>query len=105
LRIPPDAIIAPEKLTRYLLVHRPTSDKSKFLALAGFNQSNHLELEAAIRQVTNQNDAQEDRTEEHGTFYNVFGSLSGPNRVALRVKLVWLRRLDGIFSFVTLVPD
>ncbi|MBD2204797.1 hypothetical protein H6G33_13520 [Calothrix sp. FACHB-1219] len=36
MKIPPDAIIADEKITRYLLVPREQDDKSKFLAQAGF---------------------------------------------------------------------
>ena len=38
MRIPDDAIIPEEKLTRYLLVPHPSDDKSKFLAQAGFGQ-------------------------------------------------------------------
>jgi len=35
--IPSDAIIAREKLTRYLLVPKSTNDKCRYLAQAGFN--------------------------------------------------------------------
>jgi len=38
--IPPDAEIASEKLTHYLLVPKPLDDKSKFLARAGFSPAN-----------------------------------------------------------------
>ena len=42
MHIPPDAEIAIEKLTRYLLVPRPLDDKSKFLGQAGFTSANPL---------------------------------------------------------------
>ncbi|MEA5605747.1 hypothetical protein [Nostoc sp. UHCC 0252] len=51
MKIPLDAIIADEKITRYLLVPREQDDKSKFLALAGFTQDNPELLKAAIRQL------------------------------------------------------
>jgi hypothetical protein len=52
MKIPPDAIITPEKLTKYLLVRRVKDDKSGYLARGGFDQSNPQLLEAAIRLAT-----------------------------------------------------
>ena len=49
MKIPEDAVIPVEKLTKYLLVPRPWDDKSRFLAQAGFDQSNPDALMAAIR--------------------------------------------------------
>src|SRR5437868_5627492 len=103
--IPPDAIIAPDKIRRYLLIPRLIDDKSRYLARAGFDQSTATELEIAIRKVTAENDAIVERVNEHGTYYNVHGLLTGPNAMVLPVMLVWLQRLDGAFSFVTLIPD
>jgi hypothetical protein len=103
--IPPDAIIARSKLTGYLLVRQPQNDKSQYLLRAGFDQTNPDLLEAAIRKTTAGANATSDRVNEHGTFYTVHGLLSGPSGVELAVKLVWLQRVDGLFSFVTLVPD
>ena len=51
MNIPADAVIATDKLTGYLLIARPLDDKSKFLATAGFTQSNSEILEAAIRNL------------------------------------------------------
>jgi LPS sulfotransferase NodH len=48
LKIPEDAIIPNEKITRYLLVQKPRNDKSKFLAGAGFTQDNPEALKLAI---------------------------------------------------------
>jgi hypothetical protein len=105
LIIPPDAIIAPSKLTQYLLTWRRTNDKSGFLAQAGFGANNADALEIEIRRLTASADAQIDRVNEHGTYYTVSGAISGPNASELRLRLVWLHRLDGQFSFVTLIPD
>lgn len=40
MRIPEDAVIPEDKITRYLLVQQARNDKSKFLAQAGFTQEN-----------------------------------------------------------------
>lgn len=104
MRIPADAIIADEKLTRYLLVHRPSDDKSKFLAQAGFTIYNWPVLRQAIRALADAAEAVEENADEYGVFFQVRGSLSGPAGI-LHVKLVWMRRaIDGRFYFVTLVP-
>ena len=47
MKIPDDAVIPVEKLTKYLLVLCPWDDKSRFLAQAGFDQSNPDVLMAA----------------------------------------------------------
>lgn len=105
MRIPPNAIIAPDKLTQYLLKPRPKDDKSKYLALGGFLLEAPDVLESEIRRLTAETDASVDRFREHGVYYNVTGEIVGPAGVPLAVKLVWLRRVDGVFSFVTLVPQ
>ena len=105
MRIPSDAIIPAGKIQRYLLVPRKANDKSKYLARAGFGLTTSEQLASEIHRLTAGADAQFDRANEHGEFYNVIGSLVGPSGMELPVKLVWLRRLDGVFTFVTLVPD
>jgi hypothetical protein len=105
MHIPPNAIIPPEKLTRYLLVPRPWDDKSRFLAQAGFSLSDPDRLENAIRQTVAQFEAFEDGTNDYGTFFRVEGDLIGPNGCTLQVVLIWLQwRLDGTHHFVTLKP-
>ncbi len=105
MKIPDDAIISDDKLTRYLLVYKARNDKAKFLAQAGFTQQNPEALLAAIRSLTEMIEAVEDRTDEYGTFYRVEGELIGANGVNLSVTTIWLRRkVDGTFQFVTLVP-
>src|SRR5689334_17941191 len=105
MRIPGDAIIPREKLTRYLLVPRPWDDKSRFLAQAGFVISDPDALDRAIRTVAETSDPQVDGVNEYGTFYRLEGELTGPNGRSLSVILIWLQwKLDGTFHFVTLKP-
>ncbi|UKO99397.1 DUF6883 domain-containing protein [Nostoc sp. UHCC 0870] len=106
MKIPPDAIIADEKITRYLLVPREHDDKSKFLALAGFTQDNPELLKAAIRQLADSTEAIQDRDNEYGVFYRVTGELIGLKGRNLAVITVWLQRaVDGKFQLITLKPN
>jgi hypothetical protein len=106
VKIPKDAIIPNAKLTRYLLVLRPRNDKSKFLAQAGFTAANPEALLSALRQLTNDNDASQERTDAYGTYYNVKGVLHGVNNINLNVLTVWLqRKVDQKFQFITLIPS
>ncbi len=105
MRIPTDAIIPFDKLTKYLLVPRPWDDKSQFLALAGFTLDNPYHLENAIRQLSASSEAISDGENDYGKFYRVAGELEGPRGVSLHVVLIWIQwKLDGTFHFVTLKP-
>jgi hypothetical protein len=105
MQVPADAIIAVEKLTRYLLIHRPEDDKSAFLGQAGFTLANFRELEQAIRNLAAKEPALEDGANEFGTFYRVEGQLDGPNGSTLSVVLIWIQLdSDSSFRFVTLKP-
>ena len=104
VRIPSDALIAEEKLTKYLLVRREWDDKSGFLQLGGFTLDNWQELRDAIRRLASDVDAFEDGDNEYGTFYRIEGELVGPS-ASLAVVLVWMRRsVDNQVYFVTLKP-
>jgi hypothetical protein len=105
VKIPADAIIPDDKLTRYLLVYKARNDKSKFLAQAGFTQDNPEALRAAIQTIVELGEAVEDRTNEYGTFFQVEGKLIGNNGANLSVTTIWLQRqIDRQFQFVTLKP-
>ena len=105
MRIPVDAIIPESKLTKYLLVFKPRNDKSQFLAQAGYTLKNWQALETAIKQVNQVTEAVEDRNNEYGTFYNVYGELQGVNNINLSVVTIWLKRKsDDKFQFITLKP-
>jgi hypothetical protein len=105
VRIPEDAIIPDDKITRYLLVRKPRNDKSKFLAQAGFTQENPAALRSAIQTLAETIETVEDISNEYGTFYQVSGDLVGTNGLNLLVITIWLQRqIDGKFQFVTLKP-
>ncbi len=105
MRIPDDAVIPEEKLSRYLLIPRVRDDKSKFLAQAGFTQENWELLMEQLQQIAETGDAVEDGSTEYGTSYRVEGSLRGANERILEVITVWIRRaIDGKYQFVTLKP-
>jgi hypothetical protein len=104
MRIPQDATIALEKLTGYLLVYRSRSDKSRFLAQAGYSSANVHELERSLRLLIADGEAVIDRQDEYGIFYRVEGQLLGPQGV-LRVVTIWIQQAaDGEYKFVTLKP-
>lgn len=105
MRIPGDALIPSEKLTRYLLVEREWDDKSKFLALAGFTLKNPHLLERSIRGLAAESEAVQDGVNDYGEFLRVEGELLGPNGRKLLVVTIWLRTtVDDRVRFVTLKP-
>lgn len=97
-------VIPDAKLTQYLLVPRQADDKSKFLAQAGFTQSNPDQLKQAILDLAQAHDAVSDRQDKYGTFYCIEGPLVG-SKTTLIVVTVWIERtIDGNIQFVTLKP-
>lgn len=106
MKITPDRLIIPEsKLTRYLLVWRSRSDKSKFLAQAGFTAENPDALERAIREQAASNEAIEDRIDDYGRHFRIEGLLTGTNGTILDVVTVWNQPIgEDVFRFVTLKP-
>ncbi|WP_199249744.1 DUF6883 domain-containing protein [[Phormidium] sp. ETS-05] len=50
MKLPADTIIAPAKLTEYLLKFKRQDDKSLFLALAGYTPDNWQQLEQDLRE-------------------------------------------------------
>ena len=105
MKIPPDAIIPDEKLTRYLLVLREHDDKSKFLAQAGFTLVNPEVLQEAIQRLAATYEAVREGENEYGEFYRVDGDMESAEGRNLSVVTIWLRwKSDGRFHFITLKP-
>lgn len=105
MKIPREAVIPREKLTRYLLVWRPLGDKSGFLAQAGFTLENPGALLRALRVLASREEAVSDGENEYGEFLRVAGNLTGPDGLSLSVVTIWLRwDTDGSVHFVTLKP-
>ena len=103
MKIPVDAVIAPEKLTRYLLLFREEDDKSKFLSIAGYTLDNPDELETALRDHIQESEAFEQKSNVYGSFYEVPGQLKGVNGHILKITSIWLHELaNDEFRFITL---
>jgi hypothetical protein len=106
VKISVDAIIPESKLTQYLLVFKHKNDKSQFLAQAGFTLENWQTLKIAIQKLNQSLEAVRDRTNEYGTFYNVYEELKGVNGINLSVVTIWLKRQrDNKFQLITLKPE
>src|ERR1700674_5893887 len=77
MRIPADALILAEKLTRYLLLPRPWDDKAKFLAQAGFGRGNPETLLGALRELASGADAFQDGQNDYGEFLRTDQAAAG----------------------------
>jgi hypothetical protein len=106
VKLPEDSHIAPEKLTRYLLVPQTRGDKSAYLALAGYTLDNFTTLLTDLRaQILNQ-DAAALETTSYGQLYEIRAPLVGPSGRTLRVRTIWMTEyLSGATKFITLIPD
>jgi len=106
VKLPEDALIAAEKLTRYLLVKRPVGDKSEFLRQAGYTLDNWQRLEQDIRAQILPKDAVLIERTAYGELFEIRSSLVGPNAAVLALRTVWIREAaTGSVKFVTLYPD
>jgi len=107
MKLSRDAVIAPAKLTSYLLVWREVDDKSKFLAQAGYGQENWQQLEADLRnQILPLEAVQSDEANRFGDVYEIRGILSGVNGVNLAVVTIWMIEYETQQTkLITLYPD
>jgi len=105
MKLPVDAVIARDKLTRYLLVPQARGDKSAFLAKAGYTRENADQLLHDLRAQILLMDAVALGTNAFGQYREIRGRLTGPNGTSLAVRTIWLtEHLSGITKFVTLIP-
>jgi len=105
VKITNDASIPLPKLTNYLLIPKKQDDKSQFLAQAGFTLANPEDLISALRQLNRETEAVLQKSNLYGSYYQVQGILTGPNRRSIGVVTIWLKRMDGQIQFVTLKPQ
>ena len=106
MKLPIDALIATEKLTKYLLVKRPVGDKSEFLRRAGYTLDNWQQLEQNIRQQILSQEAVPIEQTRYGEYFEIRASLGGPNSVIVNVRTVWMKgSSSGVTKFITLYPD
>jgi hypothetical protein len=106
VKLPANTIIAPRKLTRYLLRLRLEDDKSQFLALAGYTLEDADRLVRDIREQLLPLEAEFHEETEYGPKYRIRGTLTGPNGRVLRVVTIWMKEnATNQTKFVTLFPD
>ena len=106
MQLAPDAVIAPEKLTDYMLRPRDDHDKAGFLAIAGYTSEHAALLELDIRAQLLPIPATPAGNNPYGEKFIIRGNLTGPNGRSLRVLSVWmLEKATGLTKFITLYPD
>ena len=106
MKVPADAIIARDKLTRYLLVRQTRGDKSAFLARGGYTLENADQLLRDLLTQLLPLDATPVHSTEFGQFYEIRGPLAGPNGVTLQIRSIWMKEnLSGVTKFITLIPE
>jgi hypothetical protein len=106
MKLPVDTIIAPEKVTHYLLVAQARGDKSGFLERAGYTSENAAQLLTDLRVQLLPLDATPTKVNDFGQYYETCGRLTGPNGSTLAVRAIWMTEfLSGATKFVTLLPE
>jgi hypothetical protein len=106
MKLPVHSVIAPAKLTEYLLKRRDVDDKSGLLALAGYTQMDADRLENDIRTQLLSLDAEPLDVTDYCVKHRIRGVLTGPNGKHLRVSSIWATvHTTGETRFITLYPD
>lgn len=106
MKLPAKTLIAPEKLTDYLLILRKRNDKSQWLAQAGYTLENWQVLENDLRQQILMLEATLIENTQYGPMYEIRGDLTGPNSKTLAVFTVWMTEIaTGVTKFITMYPD
>ena len=106
MKLPEEVVISPEKLLHYLLLPREESDKSRFLATAGYTLANWEVLARDLRQLAQRHEISGTEISPYGTKYEVRGTLLGPNGHTLYVVTIWITlAATGETRLVTVFPD
>ena len=106
MRLPKDALISDEKLTKYLLAPRRRHDKSKWLAQAGYSPENWPILKEDIKNQILPSEASLVETTEYGTMCEIKAELKGPNGKVLPVYTIWMiESTADVPKFITMYPD
>ena len=106
MRLPADAIIPADKITKYLLIRRPRADKSLWLGGAGYSLETAGILAADLRTQLLPLDAQPAGSDKFGDYFETSGTLRGPSGKVLRARAIWMtEHLSGETRLITLIPD
>ena len=106
MKLPTATIIAPTKLTDYLLVWRAKDDKSIWLATAGYTIENWQALSHDLRKLIVEAEAVPIEQTRFGQMFEIRGGLTGPNGRILAIRSFWMTEFETQQTkFVTLYPD
>jgi len=102
------AVIAPDKLTEYLLnvEHERGGTKARLLAQFGYNHDNWRQLDADIRRYHLDAETDAERRTLYGMRYEIRAPLQTPNSRTLMIRTIW--KIDegtDVPRLITLVPD
>ena len=103
-----DAVIPPEKLSRYILspIHPDGRTKAQYLAQIGYSEGDGPRLEADLRSQHLSREARPGKLSPYGQKYEILGPLTGPNGATVWVRTVWIVRAgENAPRLVTLVPE
>lgn len=107
MKLSAQAIISREKMANYPLAWRPESDKSRFLARAGYTDRD-ADADRLADDIRNQllgKDAEFECSTEYGEMYRITGTLIGPNGRELNVTSIWMiEAVTNNTKFITLYP-
>ena len=106
MKLPANTQIAPEKLTRYLLIWRKHRDKSRWLAQAGYTLGNWKTLEKDLRKQILSLEAMLTEQTRYGQTYEIADRLTGPNGETIAVRTIWMTEtVTDITKSITMFPD
>lgn len=102
-----NAVVAPEKLTHYLLslTHPVGRSKVRFFRAHGFTDENWPLLQAGLLALARSEEVAESETTPHGTKYVLIGLVPTPAGGIVRLRTVWI--IDNgsdVPRFVTAYP-
>ena len=103
-----DAVVAEEKLRRYLLssTHPDGKGKAQFLVGLGYLQHNWERLADDLREQHLTRVAEAGRFSPYGQKYEILGPLTGPNGVTAWVRTIWIvRHGESRPRLITLIPQ
>jgi len=85
---------------------RRAATKSGFLERAGYTLDNADQLLRDLRSQLVPLDAALTKSNKFGRYYEIRGTVTGPNGETLAVRTIWMtEHLSGATKFVTLLPD
>ena len=106
MKLPAEAVIPADKISKYLLVYRPRGDKSAWLKSVGYSIAKAEVLAADIRAQLLSLDARSAGSDKFGDYFETAGPLKGPSGKTLRARAIWMtEHLSGETRLITLIPD